>query len=55
MWNNFLIFAIISLILWIIGAIASYKDSNRWLIYGTTSAGIAIFMTYIILMWITLG
>lgn len=54
MWNYFIIFAMVSVALWMVGAVASYRGSRRWLIYGTTSAGIAVFLLYIILMWIQL-
>ena len=37
-----------------IGAVASYRESRRWIIYGATSAGLAVFLLYIVLMWIQL-
>jgi len=55
MWNYFIIFTIVAAVLWIIGAAASYKNSKNWIIYGATTLGLLVFLTYIILMWIELG
>ena len=52
-WNYFIIFAIISVVCWIIGAIASWKE-KKTLTFVFTSLGLAIFFSYILLMWITL-
>lgn len=52
-WNYFIIFAIISVVCWIIGAIASWKE-KKTLTFIFTSLGLAVFFSYILLMWITL-
>lgn len=51
MWNYFILFAAVSSILWIIGAVASYRKMKGWLIYVPTIAGLIVFLLYIILMW----
>jgi ABC-type transport system involved in cytochrome c biogenesis permease subunit len=55
MWNYFIIFALTSALLWAIGAVASYKKYSPALIYGSTSLGLLIFLSYILLMWVGLG
>jgi ABC-type transport system involved in cytochrome c biogenesis permease subunit len=55
MWNYFIIFAVVAVVLWIIGSVASYRQSKPWLIYGATSLGIAVFLFYIILLWMQLS
>lgn len=52
-WNYFIIFAIISVVCWIIGAIASWKE-KKTLTFVFTSLGLTVFFSYILLMWITL-
>ena len=49
-WNYFIIFAIISVVCWIIGAIASWKE-KKTLTFVFTSLGLAVFFSYILLMW----
>lgn len=46
-WNYFIIFAIISVVCWIIGAIASWKE-KKTLTFVFTSLGLAVFFSYII-------
>lgn len=53
LWDNFIYFAIASVIFWIAGAWASWKD-KRTVAYATTIVGLCIFFTYIIIMWVTL-
>ena len=52
-WNYFIIFAIISVILWVIGAWAAWH-SRRVMAFGSTGLGLAVFFAYILIMWITL-
>jgi ABC-type transport system involved in cytochrome c biogenesis permease subunit len=54
MWNYFIIFAIISVILWVTGSIAAYKQKSKSLIYGATAAGIVVFLAYIVMLWVQL-
>lgn len=52
-WNYFIYFALASILLWLLGALAAWKD-RRTLALSATAAGLAIFLTYIIIMWATL-
>ncbi|WP_028897604.1 cytochrome c biogenesis protein CcsA [Prevotella sp. HUN102] len=51
--NNFIYFAIASVLLWAVGAYAAWKD-RKTLAYAATVAGLAVFFSYILTMWITL-
>ena len=52
-WHYFLVFAILSALLWAGGAWASWKDKSRRA-YILTGLGLAVFFMYILWMWITL-
>ncbi len=52
-WNYFIYFAICAVLLWAIGAYAAWKD-KKTLAYVTTIAGLAVFMSYILVMWVSL-
>ena len=52
-WNYFVYFAIVAVLLWIIGAWAAWKD-RQGLAYSATLAGLAVFFGYILMMWISL-
>ena len=52
-WSYFVIFAVLSVILWAIGAWAAWHN-RRILAFGATGLGLAIFFAYILIMWITL-
>ncbi len=52
-WSYFVIFAVLSVILWAIGAWAAWRN-RRILAFGATGLGLAIFFAYILIMWITL-
>lgn len=52
-WNYFILFAAVATIGWITGAIAAWKG-NRRTTYISTLAGLAVFFSYILTMWITL-
>lgn len=49
-WNYFIYFAVVSLILWIAGAVTAWKDKSK-LAVGLTCAGLAVFFVYIIMLW----
>lgn len=53
-WDYFVYFAVSALICWIFGAVAAWRDKNKTLVYCSTILGLAIFFTFIILMWISL-
>ena len=52
-WNQFIIFALVSLLFWVAGAWAAWKD-KRSIAYSTTIVGLLVFFAYIMLMWISL-
>ena len=52
-WNQFTLFAIVALVLWIAGAAAAWKDKRK-VAYITTLLGIAVFATFIVMLWISL-
>lgn len=52
-WNYFIIFAVVSVILWVIGAWGAWRN-RRTLAFVTTGLGLAVFFSYILIMWITL-
>lgn len=52
-WNYFIIFAVVSVILWSIGAWGAWRN-RRTLAFVTTGLGLAVFFSYILIMWITL-
>lgn len=52
-WTYFVYFAIVSLLLWATGAWAAWKSKQR-LAIALTVGGLAVFLTYIILMWAAL-
>jgi len=52
-WSYFIIFAVVSVVLWAIGAWAAWRN-RRILAFGSTGLGLVIFFSYILIMWITL-
>ena len=52
-WSYFIIFAIISVICWTVGAVASWKG-KKTMAYALIGIGLAVFFTYILYMWINL-
>ena len=52
-WSYFIIFAVVSVVLWAIGAWAAWRN-HRILAFGATGLGLVIFFSYILIMWITL-
>lgn len=52
-WSYFIIFAVVSVVLWAIGAWAAWRN-RRVLAFGATGLGLVIFFSYILIMWITL-
>lgn len=52
-WSYFIIFAIVSVLLWMAGALAAWKD-KRGAAFALTAVGLAVFFSYILMMWITL-
>ena len=52
-WEKFVYFALAAVLLWITGAWAAWKD-KKVLTYISTLAGLAVFFSFILLMWISL-
>ena len=52
-WESFIYFAIAAIVLWATGAMAAWRNKNG-IVYAATLSGIAVFLTYIIIMWVTL-
>ena len=52
-WSSFIWFALVAVGLWIIGAWAAWKDKTK-AAYVTTVAGLLVFLTFIISMWVSL-
>lgn len=52
-WQLFSYFALAALILWAVGAVAAWRH-NTWLARAATITGLAVFGTFIALMWVSL-
>ena len=52
-WEEFIYFAIAAVLLWAIGAWAAWKEKTA-VTYMSTIAGLAIFFSFILMMWISL-
>ena len=52
-WDHFIYFAIVAILLWAVGAFLAWKEKTAG-VYVTTLAGLAVFFTFIVIMWVTL-
>ena len=52
-WEEFIYFAVPAVLLWIIGAWAAWKEKTT-VAYISTISGLAIFFSFILMMWISL-
>lgn len=52
-WSYFIIFAVVSVALWAVGAWGAWRN-RRILSFTTTGLGLTVFFAYILIMWITL-
>lgn len=52
-WSYFIVFALLSVALWTIGAWAAWRNRRR-LAFAATGLGLTVFFAYILIMWITL-
>ena len=52
-WDYFVYFAAVAVLLWATGAWAAWKD-KKVMAYGSTLAGLAVFFGYILIMWVTI-
>jgi len=52
MWSHFIFFAIVSLLCWLIGSFAAWKDKRR-LAFAVTITGLLVMFAYIVGMWIS--
>jgi len=53
-WDYYIYFAITALICWISGAVAAWKNTSSWKVYLPTIIGLLIFLTFILMLWISL-
>ena len=53
-WDHFVIFAMVALLCWAIGAVAAWKEKRQFVVYAATLAGLAVFFAFILGMWISL-
>lgn len=52
-WEHFIYFALVALLLWIVGAYAAWRNKEG-MAYTTTALGLLAFFSFILLMWISL-
>lgn len=52
-WEHFIYFALVALLLWIVGAYAAWRNKVE-MAYTTTALGLLAFFSFILLMWISL-
>ena len=52
-WEHFIYFALVALLLWIVGAYAAWRNKDG-MAYTTTALGLLAFFSFILLMWISL-
>ena len=52
-WEEFIYFALVSVLLWAVGAWAAWKDKTT-VAYTTTIAGLLVFFGFIVSMWVSL-
>ena len=52
-WEEFIYFALVSVLLWAVGAWAAWKDKTT-VAYMTTIAGLLVFFGFIVSMWVSL-
>ena len=52
-WEEFIYFAVAAVLLWVIGAWAAWKEKTT-VAYISTISGLAIFFSFILMMWISL-
>ena len=52
-WDYFIYFAIVAIMLWAVGAFLAWKEKKAG-VYASTLTGMAVFFTFIVIMWVTL-
>ena len=52
-WDYFIYFAIMAIMLWAVGAFLAWKEKTAG-VYASTLTGLAVFFTFIVIMWVTL-
>lgn len=52
-WDSFIWYALAAILLWVLGAWGSWKEKPR-MAYVSSLAGLAVFLTFIVGMWISL-
>ena len=52
-WEYFVGFAVTAVLLWTVGAAAAWRN-KAWMVYAATLAGLGVFFSFIVMMWVTL-
>ena len=53
-WDSFIYFSLVALLLWAFGAWSAWKQKPAWKVYVPTLLGIAVYLCFIVGMWISL-
>lgn len=53
-WSYLIYFAAVATLCWVVGAVAAMRGKRRWLAISSSLVGSAIFLSYIVAMWISL-
>ena len=53
-WEYFILFAVVALVCWSLGAFAAWKGKKTVWAYGFTLLGLAVFFCFILGMWVSL-
>ena len=53
-WDQLIWYAAIAVMCWVAGAVLAFRSSRRWTAVVASLAGSAVFMAFIIGMWIAL-
>ncbi|NTV18412.1 MAG: cytochrome c biogenesis protein CcsA [Bacteroidales bacterium] len=54
-WNEFIFFALISIVFWYTGVLALYKSKSKWLGDALIITGLLVFAGFIVALWQSLG
>lgn len=53
-WNYFILFAVVALLCWGLGALYAWRGKQPVWVYGFTGLGLAVFFGFIVALWISL-
>lgn len=54
-WNEFIFFALISIVFWYTGVLALYKSKSKWMGDALIITGLLVFTGFIVALWQSLG